>query len=141
MVPNSDEGFLCYLERNAQAAHEWELRQKLAKDPRVTWFGRFLRATSLDELPQLWNVLRGEMSLVGPRPVTPNEILRYGQARDAVLSVRPGLTGAWQVFGRGRVSYAERVEMDLEYVKSISLRKDLRILLGTVRVVLAGASA
>src|SRR5262249_8485598 len=108
---------------------------KLRDDPRVTSLGRFLRATSLDELPQLWNVLKGEMSLVGPRPVTPQELLRYG--RNAVIyeMVRPGITGLWQVSGRNFIEYRRRVAMDVVYVKNQSLLLDLWILLKTVVVV------
>jgi lipopolysaccharide/colanic/teichoic acid biosynthesis glycosyltransferase len=105
-------------------------------DPRVTRFGRFLRATSLDELPQLWNVLRGDMSLVGPRPVVPEELAHYGAARDVLLSVRPGITGAWAVQGRSSVNYPERADIELTYVRSWTVAEDLRILGRTVGAVL-----
>jgi exopolysaccharide production protein ExoY len=141
MVPNADERLRRLLASDPQAAREWKRHHKLLRDPRVTWFGRVLRATSLDELPQLWNVMRGDMSLVGPRPVTQAEIQRYADAGPLVLSVRPGLTGAWQVSGRNRVDYHERVRMDVNYVTSISLRNDLKIILGTFPAVLAGTGA
>jgi lipopolysaccharide/colanic/teichoic acid biosynthesis glycosyltransferase len=110
----------------------------LTNDPRVTWVGRFLRATSLDELPQLFNVLFGDMSLVGPRPVVRAELNRFygAEGRTAYLSVRPGLTGLWQVSGRSDVGYAQRVALDTEYVRSASLLLDAQILMRTVAVVL-----
>ena len=104
-------------------------------DPRVTRFGRFLRATSLDELPQLWNVLTGDMSLVGPRPVVEQELAHYGAARDVLLSVRPGITGAWAVQGRSSVNYPERADIELAYARAWSVGEDLRILVRTVAVV------
>jgi lipopolysaccharide/colanic/teichoic acid biosynthesis glycosyltransferase len=105
-------------------------------DPRVTRFGRLLRATSLDELPQLWNVLRGDMSLVGPRPVVGAELSHYGAARDLLLSVRPGITGAWAVQGRSSVNYPERADIELAYARSWTVAEDLRILWRTIGVVL-----
>ncbi len=105
------------------------------RDPRVTAFGRFLRRTSLDELPQLWNVLKGEMALVGPRPVIGEELDHYGESRALLLSVRPGLTGAWAVSGRHAVGYPERCTIELDYVRQWSLHMDLAILLMTVRAV------
>ncbi len=105
-------------------------------DPRVTRFGRLLRATSLDELPQLWNVLKGDMSLVGPRPVVEEELAHYGAARDLLLTVRPGITGAWAVRGRSRIGYPERAAIELDYVQSWTTRGDLAILLRTFGVVL-----
>jgi len=109
----------------------------LRDDPRVTRLGRFLRATSLDELPQLVNVLRGEMSLVGPRPVLATELaMYYGAAAEHYTSVRPGITGLWQVSGRSNTSYAQRVELDVAYATQPSLRRDLGILLRTPIVVL-----
>jgi lipopolysaccharide/colanic/teichoic acid biosynthesis glycosyltransferase len=107
-----------------------------ADDPRVPPIGRILRRSSLDELPQLWNVLRGDMSLVGPRPVVPAELEEYGDWKRLLLRAKPGLTGAWQVGGRGRVGYPERARMELEYVSGRSLMDDLGILLRTVPAVL-----
>lgn len=115
---------------------------KLENDPRVTPLGRWLRATSLDELPQLWNVLRGEMSLVGPRPVTAAELEQYGpEGRQAYLKLRPGLSGLWQVSGRSSTTFEERVALDIRYERERSLVMDLRILLQTIRVVLSRRGA
>jgi undecaprenyl-phosphate galactose phosphotransferase len=107
---------------------------KLERDPRITPFGSFLRRTSLDELPQLWNVLRGDMSLVGPRPIVEPELEKYGDDRDVLLSVRPGVTGLWQVSGRNAIDYPERAELELEYVDSFSWRQDALVLLRTIPV-------
>jgi Undecaprenyl-phosphate galactose phosphotransferase WbaP len=136
MVQNGDEVLARHLAANPAAAEEWKAAQKLRKDPRVTAIGAFLRITSLDELPQLWNVLVGEMSLVGPRPVTRTELERYAKDRKFYLLVRPGLTGLWQVSGRNRTSYARRVALDRHYVQTWSFLGDLWIMLKTV-VVLA----
>ena len=129
------------LERDPAARAEWERDHKLNDDPRITPIGHFLRRTSLDELPQLFNVLRGEMSLVGPRPSTLAELPRYGQVRWHYLSVRPGMTGLWQVSGRNDTTYDERVELDREFVEQHSLRLRLSILLRTLRVVIRGSGA
>lgn len=129
------------LERDPAARAEWERDHKLSDDPRITPIGHFLRRTSLDELPQLFNVLRGEMSLVGPRPITLAELPRYGQVRWHYLSVRPGMTGLWQVSGRNDTTYDERVELDREFVEQHSLRLQLSILLRTLRVVIRGSGA
>ncbi len=117
-------------------AAEWAATQKLRDDPRVTRLGRFLRATSLDELPQLFNVLRGEMSLVGPRPIVDAEVVHYGPAIDYYYQARPGLTGLWQVSGRSDVDYRRRVQLDVLYVKNWTLWNDLAILCRTVPAVL-----
>ncbi|HEY6510919.1 MAG TPA: sugar transferase [Burkholderiaceae bacterium] len=124
------------LARDSIARAQWQREQKLTDDPRITPVGRLLRHTSLDELPQLLNVLRGEMSLVGPRPITVGELPRYGGTRWHYLSVTPGMTGLWQVSGRNRTSYAQRVALDKRYVEQRTLAMDLRILLRTVGVVL-----
>lgn len=129
------------LERDPAARAEWERDHKLSDDPRITPIGHFLRRTSLDELPQLFNVLRGEMSLVGPRPITLAELPRYGQVRWHYLSVRPGMTGLWQVSGRNDTTYDERVELDREFVEQHSLRLRLSILLRTLRVAIRGSGA
>ncbi|MFY0594809.1 MAG: sugar transferase [Cognatishimia sp.] len=115
---------------------EWRMRQKLKCDPRVTRFGRFLRQTNLDELPQIWNVIKGDMSLVGPRPVTMQELHKYGDAHVAYEAVRPGITGLWQVSGRNELSYQKRVELDEHYVRYLSFAGDLRILFKTILKVL-----
>jgi exopolysaccharide production protein ExoY len=123
------------LRTDPAAAKEWAENQKLCDDPRVTKLGRFLRKSSIDELPQIWNVLRGEMSVVGPRPVTHAELKRYGSRDWAYLSVFPGITGSWQVSGRNSIAYQERVAMDTEYRKRITLLHDISIILRTVMVV------
>jgi exopolysaccharide production protein ExoY len=129
------------LERDPAAREEWQRDHKLTHDPRVTPIGSFLRRTSLDELPQLINVLRGEMSLVGPRPITVAELPRYGDVRWHYLSTRPGMTGLWQVSGRNDVTYEERVELDRRYVEGESWRMRLAILWRTVSVVMHGSGA
>ncbi len=123
------------LERRPDLRAQWERDHKLADDPRATRVGRWLRRTSLDELPQLVNVLRGEMALVGPRPITAAELRRYGAVRWHYLSVLPGMTGLWQVSGRNRTSYERRVELDQAYVKRRSAWLDLKILAKTLVVV------
>jgi lipopolysaccharide/colanic/teichoic acid biosynthesis glycosyltransferase len=137
MVPNAEQALATLLAKDAAAAELWRTSRKLDQDPRVTLIGRFLRATSLDELPQLVNVLRGDMSLVGPRPVVPAELTeQYGSAASAYLAVRPGITGLWQVSGRSNTSYVERVALDVEYVRNLSLWGDVKILAKTVPAVL-----
>jgi exopolysaccharide production protein ExoY len=137
MFRNSEQMLAELLSNDPNARAEWERYQKLTNDPRITPVGSFLRRTSLDELPQLLNVLRGEMSLVGPRPITVAELTRYGRVRWHYLCVRPGMTGLWQVSGRNNTSYEERVALDHRYVEHRSLWLDLRILLKTVGVVVA----
>lgn len=141
MVPNADQLLRELLERDPAIKAEWVRDHKLRCDPRVTRLGRFLRRTSLDELPQLWNVMRGEMSLVGPRPVVREELLRYGRNVHAYLSARPGITGLWQVKGRNDTDYRRRVVLDTYYVRNQNLLLDLYILLKTTRVVLGGSGA
>jgi undecaprenyl-phosphate galactose phosphotransferase len=123
------------LASNAQAAEEWAATRKLSNDPRITWVGRFLRRSSLDELPQLFNVLRGEMSLVGPRPIVRDEVVRYGREIEYYYAARPGLTGLWQVSGRSDTSYAERVRLDVWYARNWTLWHDLAILFRTIPAV------
>jgi exopolysaccharide production protein ExoY len=130
-----------HLACSAAARQEWQALRKLTDDPRVTRLGSFLRRSSLDELPQLWNVWKGEMSLVGPRPIVADELAQYGADQAAYLSVLPGMTGAWQVGGRSDTTYAERVAMDVDYVRTRSLMGDLGILLQTVGVVLRRSGA
>ena len=137
MLPEADLRLGQILAADGRARAEWRATQKLRNDPRVTALGRVLRRTSLDELPQLWNVARGEMSLVGPRPVTAGELTRYGPARAAYLSARPGLTGLWQVSGRNSLTYEARIALDLRYLSGVSLRRDLAILARTLRAVAA----
>ena len=135
MLRNSEQVLADLLRDDPTARAEWARDQKLVNDPRITAVGHFLRKTSLDELPQLFNVLRCEMSLVGPRPITVDELTRYGRVRWHYLSVRPGITGLWQVSGRNNTSYEERVALDQRYVEQRTLLGDLGILLKTVRVV------
>jgi len=117
------------------------LYQKLSDDPRVTWFGRVLRAYSLDELPQFINVLRGEMSVVGPRPIMVDQIELYGEQFGTYCAMRPGITGLWQVSGRNERTFAERVRLDSHYVNTWSIAGDLKIMLLTLPAVLAGRGA
>jgi lipopolysaccharide/colanic/teichoic acid biosynthesis glycosyltransferase len=124
------------LRRNPRFREEFEKDRKLKGDPRITPLGKFLRQTSLDELPQCWNILRGDMSVVGPRPIVKSEVPLYRGNMLEVLSVKPGLTGLWQVSGRNNLPYERRVILDLVYVREWSLRKDLLILLKTVQVIL-----
>lgn len=124
------------LEKDPEAAREWALTQKLRKDPRITRIGAFLRRTSLDELPQLINVLMGEMSIVGPRPITREELLRYGKDRRYYLLIRPGITGLWQVSGRSSLSYEKRIGFDREYLEEWSWLSEFWILLMTIPAVL-----
>jgi exopolysaccharide production protein ExoY len=132
MVADADARLAALLRDDPAAAAEWQATQKLKNDPRITRLGRFLRRTSLDELPQLWNVIRGDMSLVGPRPVVPDELERYGQAASVYLRLRPGATGAWQASGRNEISYDQRVSIDVSYAKHISLLGDIKIMFLTV---------
>jgi len=134
MVRSADLVLAELLAHDANARDEWVRDHKLRDDPRVMRVGRFLRRTSLDELPQLLNVLRGEMNLVGPRPVVVQEVPRYGEHKQHYLSVKPGMTGLWQVSGRNNLTYAQRVALDARYVETRSLRRDLSILLRTVSV-------
>lgn len=136
MVPNAEQILRELLDRDPEARAEWLRDHKLRNDPRVTRLGRFLRKTSLDELPQLWNVIRGEMSLVGPRPIVKEEMLRYGRYLTAYLAAKPGITGLWQVTGRNDTDYRRRVVMDTYYVRKQTAIMDLLILLKTVRVVI-----
>lgn len=136
MVVNANERLEQLLASDPQAREEWERDQKLRDDPRITALGRFLRKSSLDELPQLFNVLVGDMAIVGPRPIVEAEIRRYGRRFRDYCAVRPGITGLWQVSGRNDVSYRRRVAMDVVYTRSKSLRLDMKILLATVPVVL-----
>lgn len=131
MVVGAEEKLKTYLAENPEAAAEWERDHKLTNDPRITRTGNFLRKTSLDELPQIWNVLTGEMSFVGPRPIVRDELAKYGAAADIYLQQKPGITGLWQVSGRNDVSYEERVRFDAEYAARKSLSYDLWLILRT----------
>jgi Undecaprenyl-phosphate galactose phosphotransferase WbaP len=141
MVPNGDDILAAYLVAHPEERIIWRRNRKLKCDPRVTWVGRILRRTSLDELPQLWNVLRGEMSLVGPRPMMRVEIPEYGDQFEDCVQVLPGITGLWQVSGRGDTSFRQRVALDVEYATTRSLWLDLKILFRTPAVVITRKGA
>ncbi|MDX8455572.1 sugar transferase [Mesorhizobium sp. VK9D] len=136
MVANSGQVLVDHLASNPEAAREWEQNWKLRHDPRITFLGHILRKSSLDELPQLINVLRGEMSCVGPRPVVPDELQRYGICAADYLKARPGLTGPWQVTGRDAMDYPSRVALDSRYVRNWSMWTDVVILGRTVFAVM-----
>ena len=136
MVLDAEERLVEYLKAYPEFAEEWQNNYKLRSDPRITRIGNFLRKTSLDELPQVWNVLKGEMSFVGPRPVVMPELEYYGDAAIRCFSVRPGVTGSWQVSGRNNVDYSERVRLDLDYVNDVSFRRDMAIIAKTGAAVL-----
>ncbi|MCL9999360.1 MAG: sugar transferase [Erythrobacter sp.] len=137
MVVGAEARLAEILVRDPEAAREWAESQKLTHDPRVTPLGNFLRRSSLDELPQLFNVLVGEMSIVGPRPIVETEAARYGQHFALYCLVRPGITGLWQISGRSDIHYFERVLLDVRYVSSRTVLRDMRIILLTVPSVLA----
>ena len=136
MVPDADTRLREHLSADPAARAEWDRTQKLMDDPRITRMGRFIRKCSIDELPQLWNVLRGDMSLVGPRPMMPEQASLYPGI--SYFALRPGITGTWQVSARNASSFAERARFDSDYYRSVSLGTDLGILLATVRVVVRG---
>jgi Undecaprenyl-phosphate galactose phosphotransferase WbaP len=135
MVSDADEVLHDYLQSNEEARREWELDHKLKHDPRVTSVGRLLRKTSLDELPQLWNVLRSEMSLVGPRPIVNAEISKYDSTYRLYSRVKPGITGLWQISGRNDTTYQQRVNYDGYYARNWSPWLDIYILVRTIKVV------
>jgi Undecaprenyl-phosphate galactose phosphotransferase WbaP len=141
MVIDADKRLKNILESDAGALAEWNANQKLKDDPRVTKFGKFLRKTSLDEFPQILNVLKGEMSLVGPRPIVQNEIEKYGDDFKRIFSVKPGITGLWQVSGRSETDYADRVSFDTYYLQNWSCWMDLWVLYKTIWVVIGGKGA
>ncbi len=141
MVVNADAALEKYLYDHPELRESWEKDHKLKDDPRITRFGRFLRQTSLDEMPQIWNILKGEMSMVGPRPIVHDEVWRYRDKFDLYLQVLPGLTGLWQVSGRNNVTYDERVTFDAYYVRNWSVWLDLYILIRTLKVVVSGDGA
>ncbi len=136
MVPDADERLARHLADNEAARMEWNAYQKLASDPRITTLGLALRKTSFDELPQLWNVLKGDMSLVGPRPMMPEQRDLY--PGHAYYALRPGVTGPWQVSDRNTATFAQRAEFDTAYERNVSFATDVRLLIATVGVVLRG---
>ena len=141
MVPNAEYVLADFLAADPGLREEWEQRHKLCSDPRITSIGRLLRRTSLDELPQLWNVLMGEMTLVGPRPIVADEVGKYGAVFVLYTAVVPGITGLWQVSGRNDTTYDQRVEYDRFYIRNWSPWMDLQILSRTVSVILSGTGA
>jgi len=141
MVVGSQEVLDWYLENHPEARSEWEIKLKLRRDPRVTKWGRFLRTWSLDELPQLWNVVRGDISMVGPRPLLPGEVAIYGAAFQTYCRVKPGITGIWQVSGRNCLAFADRARLDSWYINHWSLAMDLKLLLRTLTTVLGRKGA
>lgn len=133
MDPNADELLKKMLESNQELRNEWEQKHKLKNDPRVTKIGAFLRKTSLDEIPQFWNVLKGDLSVVGPRPVVKAELEKhFGTKAEKILSVRPGLTGIWQVYGRSDTSYPQRILFDETYVDTHTMLLDLKLIVRTM---------
>ena len=136
MVDGADRFLEDYLNSCPISRAEYEASFKLKYDPRITRIGRFLRVTSLDELPQFWNVLMGDMSVVGPRPLVQAELVKYGKAIEQVLSVRPGIAGIWQVSGRNDLPYSRRVHLDASYVRRMSLGLDLWLIFKTILVVI-----
>jgi lipopolysaccharide/colanic/teichoic acid biosynthesis glycosyltransferase len=141
MIVDADKKLKDMLERDPVMREEWERDAKLKNDPRVTGFGKLLRKTSMDELPQLWNIFVGEMSLVGPRPVTAPEIEKYGERAGYILSITPGLSGMWQISGRSNTSYEERMLLDTYYIQNWSIWLDLWIIVKTIGVVCYGKGA
>ncbi len=141
MVVNAEAVLTEYLAAHPEAKQEWMTDHKLRMDPRITPVGRFMRKFSLDELPQLWNVVKGEMSLVGPRPIVASEIPKYGESYADYCRVRPGLTGLWQVSGRNDTGYTQRVELDRHYVRCWSVTRDLEIIARTLPAVVRSAGA
>ena len=141
MVQDADAALFEYLTHHPAEKQEWEQTRKLKQDPRITWIGRLLRRTSLDELPQLWNALTQEMSLVGPRPIVQEEIQKYGEDFLLYQRVTPGITGLWQVSGRNNLSYEKQISLDSYYVRNWSIWLDVYVLARTIKVVLKGEGA
>lgn len=141
MVLNADQVLQRYLDESPELNAEWKATHKLKKDPRVTRVGAILRKLSLDEMPQFWNIIIGDMALIGPRPIVDAEIEKYGKCFELYIQARPGLTGLWQVSGRSDTSYQYRVQLDEYYLLNRSLKLDIIILLKTVSVVLARKGA
>ncbi|HEY9633795.1 MAG TPA: sugar transferase [Coleofasciculaceae cyanobacterium] len=135
MVENADDMLIDMMSRSPHLREEFEDNFKLKKDPRITGIGKFLRFTSLDEFPQFWNVLKGDMSVVGPRPLVPEELPKYGHHMDRILTIRPGITGLWQVSGRNDIPYPLRVQMDVYYVNYRNFWLDLWIIVKTIGVI------
>jgi lipopolysaccharide/colanic/teichoic acid biosynthesis glycosyltransferase len=141
MVPDAERVLEELLRSNQKVREEYERTYKIKNDPRITRFGRLLRRTSLDELPQILNVILGDMSWVGPRDILDSELKMYGDFADKFVTVKPGITGFWQVSGRSKLPYSERVRLDMYYIDHVSVLLDLRILVQTIPVVLFGDGA
>ncbi|WP_019508095.1 sugar transferase [Pleurocapsa sp. PCC 7319] len=135
MVNNADEILETMMSNSAQMRQEFQDSYKLKRDPRITKIGKFLRLTSLDEFPQFWNVLKGDMSVVGPRPLVPEELPKYGRKINTVLQIKPGITGLWQVSGRNDIPYPKRVQIDVYYATSHNWLLDLWIIFKTINVI------
>lgn len=136
MVANADEMLVELMETSPQLRDEFQDSFKLKHDPRITWIGKFLRITSLDEFPQFWNVLKGDMSVVGPRPLVVEELPKYGRQIDKILTIRPGITGLWQVSGRNDIPYPRRIQIDVYYVNFRNFWMDLWLVVKTIGVVI-----
>lgn len=141
MCVDADEVLAEYLQQHPGLLLEWQMQHKLRDDPRVTRIGAFLRRTSLDELPQIWNVFMGTMSFVGPRPIVDAEVQKYGNHFKCFTEILPGITGLWQVSGRSGLTYAERIELDVRYAREWSCELDLKILLKTLPCVIKSDGA
>jgi Undecaprenyl-phosphate galactose phosphotransferase WbaP len=141
MIPGAETVIMDYLEKNPHLRQEWGMTRKLSQDPRITRIGKMLRKTSLDELPQLFNVICGDLSLVGPRPIVAEEAEKYKEVFDLYKKVRPGITGLWQISGRSNTAYDERVDLDSYYVRNWSILFDIYILAMTPKVVFTGHGA
>jgi lipopolysaccharide/colanic/teichoic acid biosynthesis glycosyltransferase len=136
MIDNADEALETIMQESDQMRQEFYDSFKLKQDPRITKIGKFLRLTSLDEFPQFWNVLKGEMSVVGPRPLVPEELFKYGRKIDTVLKIKPGITGLWQVSGRNDIPYPKRVQIDVYYATSHNWLLDLWIVYKTIGIII-----
>ena len=136
MHPEADSMLEELLKKDKDIKNEFESNQKLSKDPRITSIGKFLRFTSLDEIPQIINILKGEMSFIGPRPIIKDEIIRYGEKFSIAFSVLPGMSGLWQVSGRNKLSYKRRVQLDTIYAKNLNFKLDLNIFFRTIGVII-----
>ena len=142
MRKDADKRLKSLLENNPILKHEWEALRKLKNDPRITYIGSFLRKTSLDEIPQFWNVLKGDLSIVGPRPVVKAELIKYYKSKASkILSIRPGLTGLWQVSGRSDTSYQTRISLDEQYIDNQSIAFDLKLIIKTLPAILNSKGA
>lgn len=141
MVPDAAERLQAVIDKCPEARREWETTRKISNDPRITPLGQFIRKTSIDELPQLINIIRGDMSIVGPRPIPTYERGKYGEGFQQYSKVRPGLTGLWQISGRSDTTYEERVKLDIEYVNTQSFWGDIAIILKTIPAVVFSRGA